>query len=66
MGQQRGAFGEVYRALGTKSGVTKCQLCGRGGLMAATVLEVYDEDGQPVGTKYACADCAVRVTSRAR
>jgi hypothetical protein len=52
--------------LGIKSGVTKCQLCGRGGLTGATVLEVYDEDGQPIGNKYVCSECAAKVTSCAQ
>lgn len=61
MRNRRGAFREAYRVLGTRQGITTCQLCGRSGLTTANVLEVYDEDGQPVGNKYACAECAAAV-----
>jgi hypothetical protein len=62
MGSQRGAFGQVYRVVGIRNAVSTCEWCGRGGLTTATVLEVYDEDGQPVGTKCACSECAAKVT----
>jgi hypothetical protein len=65
MRSKRGAFGEAYRVLGTRDDVARCQLCGRTGLTVATVLEVYDEDGQPVGNKYACKECTARVAARA-
>ncbi len=64
MRNQRGSFGESYRVLGTKDGATTCHLCGRTGLTYVKVLEVYDEDGQPIGNKYACEGCAASVASR--
>ncbi len=62
---RRGAFGEAYRVLGTRDDVATCQLCGRTGLTSVTVLEVYDEDGQPLGNKFACKSCTARIEARA-